>query len=121
LCGVLMSLLHAALPARTAAARRLPAGDADLARAAGLWRLPLLLAMPGLSFTDAYFEAMSGLTTTGATVLTGLDRLPLSVNVWRCFMVLVGGHGHHRAGGGHPAAAGRGRHAALQGRERPAR
>ena len=55
--------------------------------------LPLMLAIPGLSFTDAYFEAMSGLTTTGATVLTGLDELPLSVNVWRCFMVLVGGMG----------------------------
>jgi len=55
--------------------------------------LPLMFAIPGLSFTDAYFEAMSGLTTTGATVLTGLDKLPLSVNVWRCFMVLVGGMG----------------------------
>ena len=55
--------------------------------------LPLMLAIPGLSFTDAYFEAMSGLTTTGATVLTGLDGLPLSVNVWRCFLVLVGGLG----------------------------
>jgi trk system potassium uptake protein TrkH len=53
--------------------------------------LPLLLAIPGLSFTDAYFEAMSGLTTTGATVLTGLDALPVSINVWRCFMVLIGG------------------------------
>ena len=55
--------------------------------------LPLLLHIPGLSFTDAYFEAMSGLTTTGATVLTGLDTLPLSINVWRCFMVLIGGMG----------------------------
>jgi trk system potassium uptake protein TrkH len=55
--------------------------------------LPLLFAIPGLSFTDAYFEAMSGLTTTGATVLTGLEKLPLSVNVWRCFMVLIGGMG----------------------------
>ena len=55
--------------------------------------LPLMLAIPGLSFTDAYFEAMSGLTTTGATVLTGLEKLPVSVNVWRCFMVLVGGMG----------------------------
>ena len=55
--------------------------------------LPLKLAMPGLSVTDAYFEAMSGLTATGATVLTGLDRLPLSINVWRCFMMLVGGLG----------------------------
>ncbi len=55
--------------------------------------LPLLLYLPGLSFTDAYFEAVSGLTTTGATVLTGLERLPVSINVWRCFMVLIGGMG----------------------------
>ena len=55
--------------------------------------LPLLLHIEGLSFTDAYFEAVSGLTTTGATVLTGLDRLPVSINVWRCFMVLMGGMG----------------------------
>ncbi|HOB96049.1 MAG TPA: potassium transporter TrkG [Aquabacterium sp.] len=55
--------------------------------------LPLWLAVPGLSPTDAYFEAMSGLTATGATVITGLDDLPLSVNVWRCFMMLIGGLG----------------------------
>ena len=55
--------------------------------------LPLLLAMPGLSVTDAYFEAMSGFTATGATVLSGLDALPLSVNVWRCLLMLVGGLG----------------------------
>ena len=55
--------------------------------------LPLRLAIPGLSVTDAYFEAMSGFSATGATVLTGLDELPLSVNVWRCFLQLVGGLG----------------------------
>jgi trk system potassium uptake protein TrkH len=55
--------------------------------------LPLLIHIDGLSFTDAYFEAVSGLTTTGATVLTGLESLPLSINVWRCFMVLIGGMG----------------------------
>ena len=55
--------------------------------------LPLLLAVPGLSVTDAYFEAMSGFTATGATVLSGLDALPLSVNVWRCLLMLVGGLG----------------------------
>src|SRR5512134_405397 len=37
--------------------------------------LPLLLHLPGLSFTDAYLETMSGLTTTGSTVLSGLDTL----------------------------------------------
>jgi trk system potassium uptake protein len=46
-----------------------------------------------LSFTDAYFEAMSGLTTTGATVLTGLENLPHSINVWRCVLVWLGGMG----------------------------
>jgi trk system potassium uptake protein TrkH len=55
--------------------------------------LPLLFNIDGLSFTDAYFETISGLTTTGATVLTGLDHLPVSINVWRCFLVLVGGMG----------------------------
>jgi trk system potassium uptake protein TrkH len=55
--------------------------------------LPLLFQFPWLSFTDAYFEAMSGLTTTGATVLTGLEAMPRSINVWRCLMVLIGGMG----------------------------
>ena len=55
--------------------------------------LPLLFHLPGLTFTDAYFETMSGLTTTGATVLTGIDNLPLSINVWRHLMVWMGGMG----------------------------
>jgi trk system potassium uptake protein TrkH len=55
--------------------------------------LPLLFHLPGLSFTDAYFETMSGLTTTGATVLSGLDTLPLSINVWRHLLVWMGGMG----------------------------
>ncbi|KPF59524.1 potassium transporter Trk [beta proteobacterium AAP51] len=55
--------------------------------------LPLWLALPGLSVTDAYFEATSAFTATGATVLVGLEHLPLSVNVWRCFMMWVGGLG----------------------------
>lgn len=55
--------------------------------------VPLLLILPGLSFTDAYFEAVSGLTATGATVLSGLDRLPPSVNVWRAELQWIGGMG----------------------------
>lgn len=55
--------------------------------------IPLVLAVDGLSWTDAYFEAMSGLTATGATALSGLDALPVSVNVWRCFLQLIGGLG----------------------------
>lgn len=55
--------------------------------------VPLLIALPGLSFTDAYFESMSGLTTTGATVLTGLDNLPPSINLWRHALHWFGGIG----------------------------
>ncbi|MDE2117560.1 MAG: TrkH family potassium uptake protein [Betaproteobacteria bacterium] len=55
--------------------------------------LPLLLVIDGLSFTDAYFETTSGLTTTGATVLTGLDNLPPAINIWRHELNWVGGMG----------------------------
>lgn len=55
--------------------------------------LPLLLTVPGITFTGAYFEATSGLTATGATMLTGLDDLPPSVNVWRAELQWLGGMG----------------------------
>jgi trk system potassium uptake protein TrkH len=55
--------------------------------------LPLLLQLRELSLTDAYFEAVSGLTASGATVLSGLDRLPPSLNIWRGFMIWLGGMG----------------------------
>jgi len=55
--------------------------------------LPLLLHLEEMSFTDAYFETMSGLTTTGSTVMSGLDHLPLSINVWRHLLVWIGGMG----------------------------
>ena len=52
-----------------------------------------LIAQLDLSFTDAYFETVSGLTTTGATILTGLDALPVSINFWRTQLVWLGGMG----------------------------
>ena len=55
--------------------------------------LPLLLTINGLSFTDAYFETMSGLTTTGSTTLTGLDNLPPAINIWRHELNWLGGLG----------------------------
>jgi trk system potassium uptake protein TrkH len=55
--------------------------------------VPLLIAIPGLSLTDAFFEAMSGLSTTGATVLVGLDALPPSINMWRAALHWYGGMG----------------------------
>ena len=60
---------------------------------AGIATLPLMLAIDDLSFTDAYFETMSGLTTTGATVLSGLDKLPPSINLWRHELNWIGGMG----------------------------
>jgi len=55
--------------------------------------LPLIAHLPTLSLTDAYFESMSGLTATGATVLSGLDALPPSINLWRCMLQWLGGMG----------------------------
>ena len=55
--------------------------------------LPLLMGIPGLSITDAYFEAVSGLTTTGGTVLSGLDTLAPSLNIWRGLLQWLGGMG----------------------------
>jgi len=56
--------------------------------------LPLVLnGTPTLSFTDAMFESMSGLTTTGATVLSGIDDLPMSVRYYRQQLQWFGGMG----------------------------
>ena len=55
--------------------------------------LPLLLAIPGMSFTDAYFETASAMTTTGATAIVGLDALPASINLWRAMLQWIGGMG----------------------------
>jgi len=57
----------------------------------------LLGAIPfvgiGLSFTDSVFETMSGVTTTGSTVLTDLDDLPPGILLWRAVLQWVGGIG----------------------------
>jgi len=56
--------------------------------------IPLALTdHPDMSITDAFFEAMSGLTTTGATVLTGIDDLPLSIRYYRQQLQWFGGMG----------------------------
>ncbi len=55
--------------------------------------LPYSLGAPGLGALHAWFEAVSGLTTTGATVITGLDDLPLGMNLWRGMTTWIGGLG----------------------------
>ena len=59
-----------------------------------LWgALPIYLSVPKMSVADAVFESMSGLTTTGATVLSGLDYLPRGLLMWRAMMQWLGGIG----------------------------
>lgn len=55
--------------------------------------LPFILGVPGLQFTEAYFEAVSGITTTGATVIYGLDAMPAGMNLWRGLLNAAGGLG----------------------------
>lgn len=56
--------------------------------------LPFLWAADlNLGFADAYFEAMSGLTTTGATVISGLDNAPPGILLWRGMLNWLGGLG----------------------------
>ena len=55
--------------------------------------LPFVFSELRLSYTDAFFEAMSGLTTTGSTVLIGLDAMPRSILLWRGLLHWLGGVG----------------------------
>jgi trk system potassium uptake protein TrkH len=59
--------------------------------------VPAFAAVPfiamGLGAADAYFESMSGLTTTGATVIVGLDKLSRGILLWRSLLVGMGGLG----------------------------
>ena len=55
--------------------------------------LPFIFSDLGLSFTDALFESMSGITTTGSTVLSGLDNLPHGILIWRSLLQWIGGIG----------------------------
>jgi trk system potassium uptake protein len=90
-CGLILSACTARLK------RELRARDGFLLVTLG-WLLlsaaaavPIRLALPSLSLTGAYFEAVSGLTTTGSTVLTGIDALPPSLNFWRHSLEWFGG------------------------------
>lgn len=55
--------------------------------------LPFMLGEPHASAVDAFFEAMSGFTTTGSTVFVGLENLPHGVNLWRGMLQWFGGIG----------------------------
>lgn len=55
--------------------------------------LPFLITRTHLNITDAFFETMSGFTTTGASVLNSLENVPKSILLWRCVVQWVGGLG----------------------------
>ena len=55
--------------------------------------VPFLFEPISLSVTDALFEATSGITTTGSTILTGLDDMPRGVLMWRALLQWIGGVG----------------------------
>ncbi|MGB3406230.1 MAG: TrkH family potassium uptake protein, partial [Jannaschia sp.] len=66
----------------------------------GVWlALPIFAALPFVlgetdaTYTDAFFEAMSGLTTTGSTILVGIDDLPRGILLWRGLLQWFGGIG----------------------------
>ena len=55
--------------------------------------IPFILGEPKASYTDAFFEAMSGLTTTGSTVFTNLEMMPKATLLWRGMLQWFGGVG----------------------------
>ena len=55
--------------------------------------IPFVIGATNANFTDAFFEAMSGLTTTGATVFSGLEALPEGLKLWRGILQWLGGVG----------------------------
>lgn len=59
----------------------------------GFSALPFLFSDLGMSLHDAIFEAVSGITTTGATVMTGLEDVPPGILIWRALLQWLGGIG----------------------------
>ncbi len=55
--------------------------------------LPFLLSDQNFTFSEAFFESMSGITTTGATIISDLDNSPKSILLWRAIMQWLGGIG----------------------------
>jgi trk system potassium uptake protein TrkH len=99
--GLLSMLVGAmlALATRNSLGRSLSVRQAFLLTI-GIWvlvplfgSLPFMLGATQARFVDAYFEAVSGITTTGSTVFVGLDNLPPGMNLWRGMLNWLGGLG----------------------------
>lgn len=55
--------------------------------------VPFMMSSLEMSFTDAFFKSVSGITTTGSTVISGLDRAPPGIIMWRSLLSFMGGLG----------------------------
>ncbi|MDD4663816.1 MAG: potassium transporter TrkG [Caldisericia bacterium] len=55
--------------------------------------LPYYFSQHFLSYTDACFDVMSGMTTTGLILIQDMDHLPISLNIWRHMLTFIGGQG----------------------------
>ena len=55
--------------------------------------LPLIFSEVNFSFTNAFFESMSGITTTGSTIIPNLDEMPKAILLWRAILQWLGGIG----------------------------
>ena len=55
--------------------------------------IPFLFSSINLSVVDAFFESMSGITTTGSTIITNLENTPKSILIWRAILQWLGGIG----------------------------
>lgn len=98
--GAALALLAGAASQALLAPGTTLSASQGLATAALVWAVvpvfaavPLLLSGHYVSALDAYFEAVSGLSATGLTLVVDLDHLPLSVNLWRHLLQLAGGVG----------------------------
>lgn len=99
--GVISMLVGAmlALATRNSIGRSLSVRQAFLLTI-GIWIalplfgcLPFMLGAPQARFVDAYFEAVSGITTTGASVFVGVEAMPPGLNLWRGMLQWLGGLG----------------------------
>ena len=57
------------------------------------WKLAFYIIRSNIFISDAFFESMSGITTTGATIISDLDNSPKSILLWRAIMQWLGGIG----------------------------
>lgn len=59
----------------------------------GFGMIPFMIGDSNMTISDAFFEAMSGFTTTGATVMASIDHFSNGIHLWRCLMQWIGGMG----------------------------